>query len=192
MLIILFVEVGIASIAVILFLCAFLYYSSTFVEERISAFTKFLKIFTVVILALSFLFPLSSFPNSVFFMVFFNNLMWVILVYRGFPLMNYVQPEFFLGFGSTVFSHLFLMLHFLRSSPKSAIITISYFILYVWLIPILIITSLSAVEDNSTNQPTDKPADPSKPKSKSFIKKFFDRMLKKAEDVLPHTGDKFD
>lgn len=192
MLLILVLEVGLASILVILFLCALLYYSSTFVEERMISFTKFLKIFVCTILGLSLLLPFSNFPLKSFFLVFFNNLMWAILIFRGFPFCNYVSPEFFLGFGSTVFSHFFLMLHFLRSPAKSAIITISYFILYIWLIPIMIVASLSAVDDNSNIQSPEKTTDSNKPKSQSFIKKFFDRMLKKAEDALPHTGDKYD
>ena len=192
MILILFLEVVVSFIIAILLLCALLYYSSTFVEERMTSFTKFLKYFNVVILSLSLLLPLSNFPLSIFGLVFFNNLMWTLLLFRGFPLTNYVRPEFFLGFITTVFSHLFLTLFFLKSPSKSLLTTISYFILYVWLIPIMIIISLSAVEETSNVQTSNTQETTPKPKTQSFIKKFFDRMLRKAEDILPHAGDKFD
>lgn len=56
----------------------------------------------------------------------------------------------------------------------------------------MIIISLSAVEETSNVQTSNTQETTPKPKTQSFIKKFFDRMLRKAEDILPHAGDKFD
>ena len=190
-----FFECGVTLFLVVAMFFAFLYYCTTFVEERMNSTIKFLKFVTILNVGISILMFFSRFPMKIALMSLIENGMFVSVIFRGFPFINLARLDFLIGIGCTVFSHVSYMLYFLMDeSHDSLIIMISYFILMIWFIPVIVITSISALEEPPEGSPDSTPAkdDSSKPQSHSSLKLFILRLLRKAEDVLPHSGDKFD
>ncbi|KAH0785033.1 Transmembrane adaptor Erv26 [Histomonas meleagridis] len=102
-----------------------------------------------------------------------------------------------MGIISTVFSAFFMLFYFL-GSDHSLFLKMSYFMFYVLSAPTMIITSLTAVEEVHTVQ-SEKPDDSSNEKenqtsvqTKSVMKDVFSSLFRKAEEVLPHSGNKSD
>ena len=112
-----------------------------------------------------------------------------ILLFTGVPFISFTRPDFLLAVVSSVFAHFFMTLHFLESDDGT-FITCSYFLLFVWAVPVGMILSLSAVEGPDGSSPAPEGKGPLQPKS--AWRDIFKRMIKKAEDVLPHAGAKFD
>lgn len=186
-------EAGVSLFSIVLVFFSLVYYTATYIEERMKFIIKLLKVVSPVICVLSLVLGLGRFPWYVAACTFASNLMWYIIILSGFPFVNLVSFLFVLGIMATVFSHFFLMLHFL-GEPANNFITISYFLFLVWLVPLIIIVSMSAVEDESQNDRSNEKDDQQVPQqpSKNLLKSLITRLLKKAEDQLPNPGNKFD
>ncbi|OHT00038.1 Transmembrane adaptor Erv26 [Tritrichomonas foetus] len=186
-------EVIISLVAIILLFFALLYYCATFIEERIKTITNFLKVISCIVLGLSVFLYFSEFSPLLFFTVFFTNLMFTIVLFNGFPFINAVRFDFIGGIMGSVFSHVLFMLHFLHDDKSSTFKTISYFVLFVWFIPIFVVTTLSALEvpgDEQNEHEEKKEVSEPAVKSQSPLKLFLSRMLTKAEEHLPHRDKK--
>lgn len=176
----------IALLVVILAFFALIYYGSGFVEERMKTVVKALKGYSIFVDCLLVLFIFSGFESYTTFAVCIANALWTFLLFTGFPFISLVRPDFLLAVACSVLAHFFLMLHFLESDD-STVTTVSYFLLFVWSLPIGIITSLSAVDDYAEDVKEDTA---SKSKTESAWNSVFKRLFERAEDVLPHTADK--
>lgn len=85
------------------------------------------------------------------------------------------------------------MIHFLQHDEVSSLTTASYFVLYVWIIPILIIISLDAITcDDFDDKDTNEKEAQLDQKPHSYIRIFFSNLLNKATEYLPHNTDKHD
>ena len=201
-------ECIIALTAIILAFVAFVYYFSTFAEQRIHTMTNLLKKIAIVVIALSLLLPLSGFSWYIFVITLINNLLWLKILNSNFPFISMADPKLVIAFVLTIFSHFFYMLYFLGVNV-SFFVVVSYFFFFVWFLPILILSSLCALdEDQATNRMVQEPSQSQPEQSqqyqstdsfgssrrggKSVWNKVIGRLLKKAETSLPHSSSKRD
>lgn len=185
---------GVTTLILVVAACfALIYYASTFVEERLKPVVGVLKVFAIIIDVMLVLFIFSDFGVLATLAVVGSNALWTFLLFTGFPFISAVRPDFLLAVVSSVFAHFFLTIHFLESDDGT-FITCSYFLLFVWALPVGMILSLSAVEapETAASGPDDSAKESTPTQTKSAWRSFFRRMIKKAEDVLPHAGSKFD
>ena len=181
---------GVATLLFVVAACfALIYYASTFVEERLKSVVTLLKGLAIVVDVLLLIFVFAGFGFWATLLVVLSNGLWTFLLFTGFPFISFTRPDFLLAVVSSVFAHFFMTLHFLESDDGT-FITCSYFLLFVWAVPVGMILSLSAVEGPDGSSPAPEGKGPLQPKS--AWRDIFKRMIKKAEDVLPHAGAKFD
>lgn len=190
-------ECIVSVIAMILIFVAFVYYFSNFVEERMRKVQALMKNLTLVVLGISLLIPLSGFPWYIFVIIFATNSLWLWVQYSGFPFISLGDPKLAISFICTILSHFLLMLYYL-SQDASFFQIVSYFFLFVWFIPILVLSSLCALDEDQVEQTNSKTNDqdiqpqPRRTQSKGVFNKIIGRLLKKAENNLPMTGRKDD
>jgi hypothetical protein len=162
-------------------------YASQFVEERLLAFSGYSKIHASVIVPLSLLL-LANFPWTVSLPTLLSNALWAFLIFTAFPVIPLSRPDFLLAVISTVLSHFFMMFHFLQHPSIGFSLIASYFALYVWSLPCLILVSLSTLDDADEHD-----AEEQKPsKGQSAWAVMLNRLLKRARDSLPRAGMKCD
>lgn len=86
-----------------------------------------------------------------------------------------------------------MMLHFINFDEVSSITSASYFVLYVWILPILIIISLDALSENDfISEVESENETQSKPKTHSYVRLIFTDIIDKVTKILPHNTDKSD
>lgn len=188
-------ECVIAVIFIIIIFMVFVFYFAQFAEEKMNKMKKYLLYLTYFICGLSFMLMFSGFEWYAFIPALVTNLLWLYIQYDGFPLISLNSPVLVIAFVMTIVSHFFFMIHFLGDEDTSFWRIMCYFILIVWLLPILVLSSLCAVDEDQVGQPEEKksPSQPSnQPASKSVFSKMISRLLKKAETSLPHSGNKDD
>lgn len=188
-----FLEVIFELFVLVLIVIALIYYSSAFIEERMKTMTKIIKILNIFILGISSLLFFSSFSKYLSFFIIISNILWLCILFTGFPFVNLTRPDFLLAIITTVISHALMMIHFLQHDEVSSLTTASYFVLYVWIIPILIIISLDAITcDDFDDKDTNEKEAQLDQKPHSYIRIFFSNLLNKATEYLPHNTDKHD
>jgi hypothetical protein len=185
-------ECIVSVVALVLVFIAFVYYFSNFIEEKMKKCKVIIKYLTYLVLAISLLLPLSGFPWYIFAVVFVTHVLWLRIQNSGFPFISLDNPVLFISFICTIFSHFLFMLHYL-SEDAPFFRVVSYFFLFVWLIPILILSSLCALDEDQIQQGTNTTERlPANVKSKSVFNTIIGRLLKKAETNLPISGRKGD
>jgi hypothetical protein len=165
---------------------AFIYYGSTFVEERLKSFTKYLKVQAVFTLVLILLMPFTQFSMLVFVPVLASNGLWSFLLFTGFPLISMDRPDLVLAVIASVLAHFLMTLHILEHDIN-VFASASYFLLFVWLLPLEMMISLTAAGDGEAPN-----SEPSAEKHQSAAGQFIARLLKRAEESLPHANSKRD
>ena len=192
-------EIPVAIVAIILIFFAFLYGSSSFIEERMKTITTFTKYLTCTIIGLSLLLPFTRFFSVIFFMVLLANTMWAVLLFRGFPYINMATPDFVIAFMGAIFSNVLFMVYYLQEDTSSIFETCSYFSLFVWSVPALVLSSLAAIDQGDESKGIDFSTKNSEGEEKkettkqpSVIKQKIEQVMKKIESFLPYSGDKLD
>ena len=140
---------------VVLAFLAFVFYFANYVEERMETTKQILKKITYMILILTLIMPFSDLPIHLFALILSENLLWLYVQFNNFPFISVNNPIFFLSFIITIFAHVDLMMYFF-SNELSFIVIISYFFLFIWMIPILIIASLCALDEDQIENKNEK------------------------------------
>ena len=192
-------ECLIAIVALVLTFISFVFYFSTFVEEKMRNMKKVIQIITYIVLGLSLFLPISGFSWYICIITIATNVLWLMIQNSNFPFVPLTEPKLFIAFILTIFNHFFFMLHFL-SDGASFFTVVSYFFLYVWFIPILILSSLCALDEDQveqkiasdTQQQQETFSNTRRSSNKSVWNSVITRLLKKAETALPHSSSKMD
>ena len=185
-----FLEVIFELIILVLVVISLIYYFSAFVEERMKSMTKIMKILNIIILVLSLLLIFSSFSIYLSITIIISNVLWLFILYTDFPYINFLRLDFILAVLATVISHSLLMMHFIKYDEYSSLTTASYFVLYVWIMPILIIISLDALENDEFVEEDSNENE--NQKSHSYMRLVFTNIIQKVAEFLPHNTDKCD
>lgn len=186
-------EVIFELVILVLIILSLIYYFSVFIEERMKTMTIILKTLNIVILILSLFLLFSSFSKYLCISIIVANSLWLLILFTDFPYICLYGPNFLLAVLVTIISHVLMMMHFIKHDEVSSITTASYFILYVWILPILIIISLDAIlEDDFTNENEGENETQSEPKTHSYVRLIFTDIINKVTEILPHNADKCD
>ncbi|OHS95465.1 hypothetical protein TRFO_38447 [Tritrichomonas foetus] len=189
---ILFLEGFVTFTILILVIFAFIYYFASFIEERMKTMTNIIKKLNICILFVSFLFLFSDFSIYVFATVFISNLLWLFILYNGFPFIDTLRPDFLIAILCTLISHFLMMIHFLEDEETSAMTSSSFFLLFVWIIPIMIITSLAANEEDCYGGNSGDDDESEHQGNHSIWKNAISRLIHLAGEFLPQMPDKKD
>ena len=173
----------------------FIFYFSSFAEEKMKKVQSLILYLTYFILALTTMLPFSGFPWYVCILTTGTNLLWLYIQKSGFPFITLEFPPLVIAFICTIFDHFLLVLHFLHGDESFWLI-VNYFIIFVWILPILILSSLCALDEDQVEKPEEKQQQQQtteqKQTNKNVLGKFIGRMLKKAEESLPYSVNKDD
>lgn len=169
-------EMLIAFLILIVIFFAFIYYSISFVEERIKLISKIGKIWILCIMVTSFILPFTKFGTVTFLSLFLTSIGWFIVFSRGFPFIDLLSPDLILSLIGSFVCHFIFMLKLIKIETN-AYLAICYYLFLIWGIPILSLVSFAAVEGS---QP------------KSFWKDFINDKINKIKSILPKTTSKND
>jgi hypothetical protein len=188
-----FVELSFAAILFTIISVSVIYYASRFIEERLPKFVRYCKIHAGIVVVISFLLPLSGFPWTVWVPALCSNGLWGFLAFTGFPFLSLTRPDFYVALVATVLTHFFMMVHFLGEDEEGFFVVVCYFVLLVWSLPCLMMVSLSTLEgDDEDAGKVDQGTSKKPSKGRNLLAQVVGRLLKRAEDVLPHAGSKND
>ena len=130
------------SICLFIFL-VFLYYISEFLENKIEKFIFFIKIFIILMIINSILLYDVTLNLFSYLITIFNNLIWLILTFKGYPLKNYPKNLFVLCIIITIITHFIWNEYFFNKSKNlNTFLIISYFFTIIWGTPILLLSCM--------------------------------------------------
>lgn len=162
------------------FIVSFIFYISKWAEAHMVFTTQLIQIYSVAILFLSVLLFFSDhcIPAALFSTT--SNSLWTYILFTGFPFISPTQPSFILAILSTILSHFGWLIEFFDVDYGPAFSLFSFF-LYVWLIPIMILSSMSAIDDLSNNK-----------KGHSAWTNVFKTLIEKSQKYIPHFSSKLE
>ena len=160
-----------------------MYYGISFVEERIEFVTKFLKRYTTFVLILSLFLPFVGFPAITYLPIIGSNAMWLNFFYNGFPFISFARIDFILAIFFALVAHCGLIYTFISIMSVGSFLAIAYYILYVWGIPLIVIVSLSSLEDSNEHIRT---------KPKSIWENFFKEIITYFRQNAPISPRKYE
>lgn len=128
-------------------LCSLVYFEMQFIEERLHKMKSFLKVATWFVLIMSILMPFAGFPSAVFFLTFISHALILFLLYTVYPFVYFLRPEFIVSIVITIVNNCVFMIYSLSELDLSFVQSLSYYILYIWGVPILLVTSLAVTEE---------------------------------------------
>ena len=182
-------EVLIALFAFIFMISALFYYAAPFFEERMGCVTQVVRKYFTFIWIFTFLLVFSSLPRYLSLFMLLSNSIWFYVVHNGFPFINLMSIHLIIGIFATIFSHFLLMMNFLGDETHSFMVVVSYFCLFVWSGPILVLISLCAADDGNTETKDKKANEEEHNASRSIWNGIFTSVFQKARMYLPHSGN---
>ena len=163
-----------------------LYFSLSFIEERVSFISRFAQTLNIAIIIVSILIPFTNYGTATFLSTLAENICWFSVLTRGFPFIKLLSVDLIAGFILTLVSHLAWIFSFIELDT-SAFIALCCYLFLVWSIPLLIVMTLPSTYDNQA-----KLAFTSQEKPKNLWHTLFSKYLPKLKSLLPHTGNKLE
>lgn len=173
-------EILVAILCALVVFFAVLNYLSLFIERHVHFASRFinLEIYTNF-----FLYILGLFSKLSILSVLFAagaNLGWVFVMKADFPFVELAHPLFLVSCVLTIASHIMLT-YDLVGMDISVWSSVCIFVQLVWIVPLIIILSLSTVEEEDVKR---------RNHGKSIVSAFITKYFKAAVQSLPHRGDK--
>jgi hypothetical protein len=144
-------EISVGFVLIIAIFLALIYYGITFVEERLPIVTKFATFIAVANLVCSLLIVPAGYGKLAFFSTFITNALWLSVLSRGFPFINILSFDLLAASVGSLLTHFSWLYEFVYVKA-GGFLAISIYAFFVWLIPILILISLTITEDSSGNR----------------------------------------
>lgn len=141
-------EFMIAIFVIIGLVLAFVYHVRSFFEPRMSSVVTALKLYALFVMFASLLMPFAGISNWVFLSVFVTGGMWLNLLTSNFPFVNIASVRFIAPFLMCVVSHCLFTYHMILGWDCGVFLTMSYFVLFIWGIPLVAATALCALDDS--------------------------------------------
>ena len=145
-------EFMVAIFVIIALLLSFIYYSKTFFESRISSVMTGLKLYALFISVFSLIMPFAGLSNWMFLSVFANGCLWLNLFSRNFPFVDFISVHFITPFVVAVVSHALFTYQMLTGYDCGLFETFSFFVLFVWGIPLVAAATICSLDDETSYQ----------------------------------------
>ncbi|KAK9727422.1 erv26 superfamily protein [Basidiobolus ranarum] len=182
---------------VVLSIACGLYYLSELVEEYTVATKKLIKYITLIVLGIHVLLLFDGLP---FWRISFSILCHGVysLNLKKFPFINLLEAPFIASCAVVLADHFLWFQYFtIHATPVAHIA--SFFAICIWLVPFIYFISLSANDLTLPNYGAESSKSTSSPqigvtniqrryKGTGMLKSFLNVILRKGDDVLPHTG----
>jgi hypothetical protein len=144
-------EIAVGLALIIIILLAVIYYGMSFIEERLPTITRFGSYLATSSLVLSLLIIPAGYGKLAFFTTFLTNALWLSVLSRGFPFIEVYSLDLIAALGGSVLTHFSWLYEFIYV-PVGAFMAISLYAFFVWLVPGLVLMSLTLTDENSQNR----------------------------------------
>lgn len=153
----------------------FIAYCSEFIEKKMKTVMKFLKGYTIMLFALTFLLMFSGYSFWPILLTIVTNGLWFYLQMSNFPFINFERPDFYVAMGLSLLCQFFWTIDFVRST-SNAFIIVSFFLFFIWTVPLISISALLALAEEDIQRLSQKSED-SKPREQRNIGAFISRYI---------------
>lgn len=131
---------------ILIMIMALISQMTSWVEERLKLFAPLVRYIALFVLFMTVVMMFTDLPKMQVLINIVSAGMWVFITNTGFPFISPNRIDFLFSFMATIFAQFFWMMYYL-SHLQTFLYTISFFTIYVWLVPILATVSLSVVAD---------------------------------------------
>ncbi|OHT02623.1 hypothetical protein TRFO_07045 [Tritrichomonas foetus] len=181
-------EIVVAFLLLVGVFFALIFLSLSFVEERVRFITRFAQVLNALVIGLTFIIPFSNYGIIPFLTTLTANILWFVVLSRGFPFINLLSFDLIGGFICSIISHFAWIFGFLNTEVSGHIALFCY-LLMVWAIPLLIVITMPSIFDDNGQQAT---GENSRRQQKSIWSDLIPRWIEKVKGLMPHTGSKLD
>ncbi|KAK8884876.1 hypothetical protein M9Y10_043997 [Tritrichomonas musculus] len=136
-------------------------------------------------MALSILMPFSNFPSAFFFLTLTTHGIILFLLYTCYPYVYVLRPDFIVMIILTFINNCLFMIFCFSEMDLTLLQALSYFIIYIWGVPMFFIISLSVAEEATEERRA-------RGNNKSFWGPKFKILFQWIKDHLPRRSDKLD
>lgn len=149
---ILILENVIALIAMTLAFVGLIYYGMSFFEERMKPIVTFTRVLSVIVTSCAALMLATKIPCYVSYLSLITNGLWCGVVFFQFPYISIIRPDFLLATICSTFLFAIFLVYGIAYSEDTMFVYLSYLFFHVLMIPILVTTCLSALDESTTNR----------------------------------------